>query len=49
MMERKRFSAGTKWEPLAGYSRAIKVGATIHVPGTTATDARGAIVGVGDA
>ena len=48
-MERKRFSTGTRWEPLVGYSRAVRVGHTIHVSGTTATDERGEVVGHGDA
>lgn len=49
MMERQYFSTGTKWEPIVGYSRAIRAGDLIYVTGTTATDERGEIVAVGDA
>jgi enamine deaminase RidA (YjgF/YER057c/UK114 family) len=49
MRERQRISTGTKWESIIGYSRAVRVGERIYVTGTTATDERGEIVGVGDA
>ena len=48
-MERRKYSSGTKWEPIVGYSRAIRVGDQILVTGTAATDDLGEIVGVGDA
>ncbi|HWC17071.1 MAG TPA: RidA family protein [Terriglobales bacterium] len=48
-MNRTNYSSGTRWEPVIGYSRAVKVGRQVWISGTTATNESGEIVGLGDA
>lgn len=48
-MKRENFATNTKWEPIVGYSRAVRIGNHIWVTGTTATNEAGEVVGIGDA